>query len=220
LAIYETDQEKEREEKERAAATLRSRPADEWRWMKYGFEMLGPTKLREKLEHLKIIDQGTGSTFEALEIRGYITMRHTSVPFSDPIPWIRISPKGRKLVRLATDEKRPAKQSVGTLREWHWRALVRAYESYLSGDRGLEDEWSLAKYGGIGWNTWLRLINYKINGDYKPLVKEIEDLESSSAMGSYFLQITEYGCEFYIQELEKYTLLYPDVIDGKMNERT
>lgn len=36
LAIYETDQEEEANVKERAAIYRRSRPDEEWRWLKYG----------------------------------------------------------------------------------------------------------------------------------------------------------------------------------------
>jgi hypothetical protein len=45
---------------------------------------------------------------------------------------------------------------AGTLKEWHWRALAKAY---AAGDEGLEGEYGV--YAHIGERTWQRLLEYK-----------------------------------------------------------
>src|SRR5438270_10899300 len=45
---------------------------------------------------------------------------------------------------------------TGTLKEWHWRALAKAY---AAGDEGLEGEYGV--YAHIGERTWQRLLEYK-----------------------------------------------------------
>jgi len=50
----------------------------------------------------------------------------------------------------------PRGRSSGALREWHWHALAKAY---AADDEGLGGE--DGDYARIGWNTWLRLRDYK-----------------------------------------------------------
>jgi hypothetical protein len=103
-----------------------------------------------------LVDPGTGSTFEALERRGYIVYRHTGFP-EDPLVSIQITPAGRKLVRPALSIQLPKRLPTGSLREWHWRALALAYAARQSG--GIKQEGSY--YGRIGWNTQLIEVDNK-----------------------------------------------------------
>jgi hypothetical protein len=190
-----------------------SRPADEWRWLKYGYnEFGGMMPLLENIHSRKLNDPGTGSTFKALAERNLILLRHEKPLIGDPIPFIRMTPKGRKLVRTAIGEVRPKKQPAGTLREWHWRALVLAYLAEQEEKEGIPQEWGLGDYGGISWNTWLRLWNYRLNGESIQLVKEHENRESTDWQKWYYvIRITPAGREFYIREWKRYRKLYPDV---------
>jgi len=63
---------------------------------------------------------------------------------------------GRKLARFWTGAKAYKAPPPGTLKEWHWRALVKAY---AAGDAGLEGEYG--DYAHIGERTWQRLFEYK-----------------------------------------------------------
>jgi hypothetical protein len=207
LAIYEVDQENERHERELSASTRRSRPADEWRWILYGYDDVGPSPLLARLRKLNLVDQGTGSTFEALEQRAYIVMKHEG--YFTSVPWVRMTTKGRKLVRAAVGEKRTAGSlPTGTLREWHWKALVRAY---CAGDTGISADVP-GLYGNIGWKTWVRLRDYKFHGEYTPLISEVKIQPSIDwHMDYYVLKITEVGNVFYIRERHKYVELYPNI---------
>jgi hypothetical protein len=103
------------------------------------------------------IDQGTGATFAALADRGLIEVdwRDYNV-HGQRKPYIRLTPAGRRLARSWTGRKAQNVSPAGTLREWHWRALAKAY---AAGIEGVEGEYGY--YGRIGWNTWLRLRDYK-----------------------------------------------------------
>src|SRR6266567_8785744 len=105
-AIYETDQEQEAEERGMWERGGIPRPAREWRWMEYGvFYGIGST-LYTKLYLRKLIDEGTGSTFNALEKRGYIKCKYTHTRRNgnrmfDSFLMLQITKEGRALVRSA-----------------------------------------------------------------------------------------------------------------------
>ena len=66
-AIYETDQEQEADERGIWKRGGTPRAASVWRWMEYGvFSGVGST-LYTKLYLRELVDEGTGSTFNALD---------------------------------------------------------------------------------------------------------------------------------------------------------
>jgi hypothetical protein len=90
----------------------------------------------------------------------------------------------------------------GTLREWHWRALARAY---AAGAEGVEI--SGAGYGRIGWRTWLRLIGYsnKATG-YGGLVEE----QRAAPTMEHRVFLTDDGLRFYRELWAAHGVRYPD----------
>lgn len=102
--IYETDQLQEQGVRMNAVKYQRSPPADEWRWIEYANTVRGHTPIKQRLIDADVVDPGTGSTFEALETRGYILLKYdraSSHPRADIIIYIRLTTKGRRLVRQA-----------------------------------------------------------------------------------------------------------------------
>jgi hypothetical protein len=65
-AIYETYQEQEADERSLWKRGGTPRPARKWRWMKYGVLNGVGSTLYTKLYLCKLIDERTGSTFNAL----------------------------------------------------------------------------------------------------------------------------------------------------------
>lgn len=200
-AIYHADQEVEADERRRWSRGGRPRPAVEWRWMVYATLDGHDTPVKRHLRSTKQISEGTGSTLEALEKRKLIKVRYDITTYngreiltSDPIPTIQITPSGRALVRQALDI-RGGRQVVGMLQEWHWRALAKAY---AAGSTGVREEG--LGYGRIGWNTWLRLRDYKIHGIEYPLIREQSGVS-----------ITAWGIGYYERTFVRYHELYPDV---------
>lgn len=87
-----------------------------------------------------------------------------------------------------------------------------AYQAYLEKKEGLLDEWGNASYGGISWNTWMRLRNYRLNGEYFHLVEEHQNREADNwRLWYYVMRITPEGIRFYTRERNRYHDLYPDV---------
>jgi hypothetical protein len=110
---------------------------------------------------------------------------------------------GRKMVREAFAIAKAQKLPVGTLREWHWRALCRAY---VRGDQGMGyDSDTGDGFGYVSWNTCLRLRDYQVKGQDKALIRE-------SRHGEQFaLVITEFGQQYYRDNWQRYQGLYPEV---------
>lgn len=215
-AIYEVDQEQEKDEKGAWDRGQRTRPAAEWRWMEYGvFSGIG-SALYTKLSLRNLIDEGTGSTFNALEKRGYIKCKYTSLRRNsgqrtdERFLMLQITPVGRKLVRSAIGEQREKPLPPGTLREWHWRAMVEVWKSRPEGVRALYDNYN--DYGSIGWKTWLRLRNYKAGAlieEYSTWGKKEEWMSATPQI--YWLRLTAIGEQFYREHWQHYRELYPDV---------
>jgi hypothetical protein len=104
-----------------------------------------------------MVDQGTGSTFTALADRGLVNVQwHRDNVHGQGVPHLRMTTNGRKLARSWTGAKVYKAPPVGTLKEWHWRALAKAY---AAGDEGLEGEYGV--YEHIGERTWQRLLEYQ-----------------------------------------------------------
>lgn len=213
--IYEVDQDQEQYERSMWTRGGTPRKASVWRWMDYATLDGGDTQLKSRLRSNKLINEGTGSTFEALERRGLIKCRY-SYKTRDGIPVlmapgesilaVQITPAGRKLVREATGEK-PVRMVPGTLQEWHWIALAKAYKAR---PQGLKSEVT-GRYGNIGWGTWLRLREYKA-GD---LVKEHEVRRGKRPDGwyytDYYIRLTPFGEQYYRDNWQRYREMYPDV---------
>jgi hypothetical protein len=131
--------------------------ASEWRWMEYSepIPILNKpaSRLYEAIKKAAKIDQGTSSTFDALAARGLVQV---GVRGPDGYPHLRMTAAGRKLARSWTGTQTYKAPPAGTLKEWHWRALAKAY---AAGEEGLEG--SYGDYANIGWNIRLRLRDFK-----------------------------------------------------------
>lgn len=219
-AIYEADQETERDrQSEGARGNWDNTPASVWRWRLYAtLAPGGDTPLKHLIRVEKLIDEGTGSTFAALEKRGLVELKYTSegTPWESVIgkyeEWtvfVKLTTLGRAAARAGDPDYKPTKkQSVGTLKERQWQALEAAYKA---GDEGIKADGSFT-YSGFSWQyTWLRLRDYKP----RPLIQEnlIQEKESGLVPGrmlrEYVVVITEFGREYYEQNRQRYAELYP-----------
>jgi hypothetical protein len=204
LAIFTVDQELETEMRNLPYRPFQPRPkASEWRWLEYSEpvpEINKPaSRLYTAIKKAAPIDQGTGATFAALADRGLVQVewRELNV-WGQRKPYLRLTPAGRKLARSWTGAKAYKAPPAGTLREWHWRALAKAY---AAGDEGLEGFYG--DYANIGWNTWLRLRDYK----WGALVEE----HVLSGLRDHRLRITAAGRALYEHEWARYRELFPNV---------
>lgn len=128
LAIFETDRDQEAHERGAFRRSERSRPAEVWRWVRYATEGMPLTDaaLKARIGAAKLIDQGTGSTFNALERRGYIICRYAGQSESLVLD-LKLTPADRKLARHGAGIEAPRQPVTGQLREWQWTALAQLY---------------------------------------------------------------------------------------------
>jgi hypothetical protein len=108
-----------------------------------------------------VVDPGTGSTYE----------RVTSHPRADVLVPVRLTTQGRKLVWQAVGLSASKKAAVGELRQWHWRALCRAYvhdEQSMEYDSDTGDG-----FGYVNWNICLKLRDGRVGGQDRPLIREV-----------------------------------------------
>lgn len=186
LAVYDQDQRQEENERIRANRMQRSRPADEWRWVEYDPPPMTDytPPLKAELRRAGMVDPGTGSTFEALASRGYIKRkwdRYSTITGTYSALWVRMTPKGRKLVRQAKGYQAPKRRAKGELSPRQWDTLKKLYEA---GEQGLD-------YHRLWWPHCVRLRDYT-----PPLLaeKRIPNVPGSAA--NFRVVITEAGRAF------------------------
>ena len=208
LTIYQRDQAEEEAQRSAWSRGVRARPADEWRWMYYGETAYGPSPLKRALDSEGLVNQGTGATLEALRSRGLVLVRSSrSVSRGDlSTVHVRMTLAGRKLARQASGEVREKKLPAGTLREWHWHALVQMYRSGgLQTDGWGSDYYALDDdahdwHNRTTWETVRRLEDYR----WGALCHDV---------GGFTMRygLTPFGRAYYERERVRYRELYPDV---------
>jgi DNA-binding MarR family transcriptional regulator len=125
----------------------------------------GPTSpestLYDRLRRRGLVDPGTGATWEALETRGLVICRYTPTADGGRLLEIKLTAKGRKLVRTATGEIRPPTRKKGQLRPRQWAALVQLSTAGAAGlpapEMDRQFDW---------WSTSLRLRNLGFMEEY------------------------------------------------------
>lgn len=187
--IYEADQSAEQFEKASWKSGRERRPAAVWRWLFYGDINDKPSPFKSRLLNAGLIDQGTGSTLEALESRALI-----ECDGKVPELYVKATCLCRKVVRVGTDQPvvRATRTLKGMLGKKAWQALI------LIGEAGKEgfplDGWRQYTQG-IHLNVW----------------KYLERQEPPLIQGYDRLYHTVFGVLFYLRNYEKYRAVYPDI---------
>ena len=194
---YEEDQAVEALRRSDAAAGRWDKtPASVWRWLMYGPTSPEST-LYDLLRSRTLVDPGTGATWEALETRDLVACRHTHTPDGGQLLEIKLTTKGRMLVRTATGEVRPRKPKKGQLRPRQWAALVQLYAAGRTGlplqELDRQFDW---------WYTLLRLRNRGFFMEFQ--TNQPGDLRT-------WLRITSAGQAHYREWWAIYQDLYPEV---------
>lgn len=153
--IFELDQ--QAEERKRADWKTDWRKTEDWRRLTYVLfnrrARVGG-ELYERLYKAGLVNEGTGSTFEALAHRDYIKYEPGGGAGYAP-SYVWLTTKGRKLVRTARGITLPPRMPPGTLQEWQWSALVGLYDAF---DKGLHRSTCDKQWG---YDATYRLIVYK-----------------------------------------------------------
>lgn len=228
IAAYETDQAYEQAHKrafQRGDYDESRRPACEWRAMAFGV-LYGPggavpTMLRNECKG--DVDEGSGSTWAALERRGLLKVKVRDVRFhpGQVLPHITLTPKGRKLARDLKGEKAATKKP-GEVSRSTWKALAAGWSA---GEAGLWDEKGGDWYGGVSGDTWLMLTRSTKQRErwFSEVQRHAADGELASFGGfRYGVKITPAGIAKYWDSWEVNREKYPDIdaSNPRMRERT
>lgn len=219
LAALEIDQHQEVMHKrafQRGNFDESRRPASEWRAMAFGV-VYGPggplpTMLRTEC---KQVDEGSGSTWAALERRGYLTVREAEVQYypGQRLPHIILTSKGRRAARELKGEKLPAKPKSALARST-WKALAAGWKA---GEHGLWDERGGDWFGGISWDTWLMLVRgTKHRGPwFDEISRSMPDEHKQHIFAltgqQHGVKINVEGMRKYLQTWEVNHQLHPDI---------
>lgn len=203
LALYQLDQEAERNNKIARLKWGEGKPASVWRWIEYGPKDLPEAlswnpPLRHNLMKKNLVDQGAGSTWGALADRKLILRKweHIQVgPHRGEVLFVQLTRAGRKQARELSGDSAKAKKK-GKLSIGAWRVLAFAYQS--PGKIWTYDVWH--KSNLLPPNPLI------VSGIGKKLIR------LGLAVGHWdSLAITEAGIEFYEKNYSYYHQLYPKV---------
>ena len=189
MLIYQADQSAERFEKASWKQGRARRSASVWRWLFYGDISDRPSPLKSRLLNAGLVDEGLGSTLDALERRSLI-----ECDGKVPELYVKATRLARQVIRTATDQPtvKTVRTPKGMLSQKAWQALV------LIGKAGKEglllDGWSQYTQG-IHLNVW----------------KHLEQQEPPLIKGYDRLHHTVFGVLFYLHHYERYREVYPDV---------
>lgn len=190
-------------------------PASQWRWIIYG-PVYPMSNLEQALREQRLIDPGTGSTFESLDQRGYIERKWDE----ETLLSVKMTARGRRVIRAATGQPKRQKRPPGQLSKSQWRALKALYEAGQEGVRYSETGGYEYRHHRLSWPAMRRLRDYKP----EPLMREdtkserftrLRDLHKPE-LGTYtetkmvsYAFITEAGIAFYEAHSASYEKLYP-----------
>lgn len=204
-AIYHAEQKAESDEAACWRMGAEKRPATVWRSLRYPDLNGHETFLHKLLREARVIDEGLGSTLQALERRKLCECNYHEVRGKSELLLVKLTTTGRAVARAGLGESAPKKPPKGQLKPRQWEALCTAYQA---GEGGIDSGVSFGDYAGFSWRwTWLRLRDYY--GTDNGLIKEVGYWRNSKHLTK--VVITQAGIEFYRQWWQQYRTLYPDI---------
>lgn len=131
--FFHQDQEAEQELARRWADGGRHTPAADWRRMPLAVyapaDVVGYTRLQERLRQAGVDDPGAGSSVDALGRRGLLTAHRDRVYIAGlgdvPRTRVELTRRGRAVARAGLGVERVPALPQPLLSEWLWRILVR-----------------------------------------------------------------------------------------------
>ncbi|WP_037887190.1 helix-turn-helix domain-containing protein [Streptomyces viridochromogenes] len=142
--IFHQDQEVEEEQRHARLVGAEQRPAAEWRRMTLAVsassDVVGYTRIQERLRGAGVHDPGAGSSVAALERRGLIVVYRDRVYVDGlgdmPRTRVEMTRRGRAVVRAALGVPREAGPPAPLLSLWLWKIVVRVARAGTQGVDG------------------------------------------------------------------------------------
>lgn len=207
--FFQQDQEAEQEQVRRRSEGGRREPAADWRRMPLALyapvDVVGHTRLQERLRQAGVDDPGAGSSVEALGRRGLLTAHRDRVYIAGigdvPRTRVELTRRGRAVARTGLGIEREPSLPQPLLSEWLWRILVRVIRSRDTGVDG-----ALA-----GRGPHFLAVGHRVNA--KTPSRGYIELRQPDGMssGPFFWFPTDSGISHARDYLNTYRELYPRV---------
>lgn len=141
--IFQQDQEAEEEQRQNRYVGAERRPATEWRRMTLALyapsDVVGYTRIQERLREAGVHDPGAGSSVAALERRGLLVAHRDRVYIDGlgdvPRTRVEMTRRGRAVARAALGVPREAGPPAPLLSSWLWKIVVRVSRA---GEQGVD----------------------------------------------------------------------------------
>ena len=207
--FFQQDQEAEQEQVRRRSEGGQQAPAADWRRMPLALyapvDVVGYTRLQERLQQAGVDDPGAGSSVDALGRRGLLTAYRDRVYIAGigdvPRTRVELTRRGRAVARAGLGIERVPSLPQPLLSEWLWRILVRVIQAGATGVDG-----ALA-----GRGPHFLAVGHRVNAK-TPSRGYIELRQPDGASsGPLFWFPTESGLRHARDYLSTYRELYPRV---------
>lgn len=207
--FFQQDQEAAQEQTRRRSEGGQRAPAADWRRMPLALyapvDVVGYTRLQERLRQAGVDDPGAGSSVDALGRRGLVTAHRDRVYIAGigdvPRTRVELTRRGRAVARAGLGVKRAPSPPQPLLSEWLWRILVRVVRARATGVDG-----ALA-----GRGPHFLAVGHRVNAK-TPSRGFIELRQPDGASsGPFFWFPTDSGLRHARDYLRTYRELYPRV---------
>lgn len=207
--FFQQDQEAEQEQVRRRSEGGRQDPAADWRRMPLALyapaDLVGYTRLQERLRQAGVDDPGAGSSVDALGRRGLLIAHRDRVYIAGigdvPRTRVELTRRGRAVARAGLGIERVPSLPQPLLSEWLWRILVRVIQARATGVDG-----SLA-----GRGPHFLAVGHRVNAK-TPSRGYIELRQPDGvSSGPFFWFPTDSGLRHARDYLGTYRELYPRV---------
>jgi len=212
-AIYNADQEREKEIAGKRLARIEVPPAAEWRKLRFSLELprtlFGYTTVQDVLRAAGEHDSGAGATLAALRRRGLVKTEHGWADLGIMVVkcvYVTLTTPGRAAARAGLPAAAaPAKKPAGLLSEWLWESLAKLYRAGEDGmTMGLQPREIPLSERTPTWRALQKLRDDQRDGPY------IEEFHPGGR-GDWWVRITPAGRRHYDLHHACYRELHPDV---------
>ncbi|MCX5070784.1 hypothetical protein OOJ91_33610 [Micromonospora lupini] len=219
-AIYNADQEREREIAGKRRNRVEVPPAAEWRKLRFSLKLprglFGYTTIQDVLRAAGEHDSGAGATLAALTRRGLVTTEHGWADLGIMVVecvYVTLTTPGRAAARAALpDDAKPVKKPTGLLAEWLWESLARLYRAGEGGmTMGLQPRDTPMSERTPSWTALQKLRDNQRDGSYIREFLPEASARSHGVGGGYWVHITPAGRRHFEVHHACYRELYPDV---------
>ncbi|GII89732.1 hypothetical protein Ssi03_77220 [Sphaerisporangium siamense] len=187
-------------------------PASQWRKLPFALrapaDLVGYTRLQERLRARGVHDPGAGPTLHALSRSGLVSVSEDQVDLpglgSIPRVVVELTRTGRAAARAGLDEPRDPGAPQHLLSEWLWRTILRIVDA---GSDGLSENFLAGKapfYLAVGYKPAPEGHASRGFIEFVPVMSE-----DGTHVREYRWHLTELGRRHVLEYAHQYRTIYP-----------